>query len=464
MTFSRDILKRDRDGKPSRFWYGREKTATGWTWVKLYEDEDTSRREWNERKVRAERMDAGHITAGSERLKQPLKEIVAEYHKTLRRQQLDADHVAISESMLSKAMKLGGWSRWKDLTVAGVELFLDGLIGSGFMVSYANKFVMRLKAFSAWATPEGHIDPLSRLSRRSEKGAKRKRARRAATQAELSALFELAIPYSRRLSYAFAAFNGLRRNEIRRLEWSDIDLESTPPTMKVRQKMGEHFDLIPIHPFVLTFLVDRVEATDLVCRAVPDVKKTMQKDWKIANVAFVDARGHRLDLHALRHTFSTAVNRAGANRAVQRMLMRHSHASVTDGYTHAELIEMSDILARVPWPKKKGTQMDHGTKGVRMFSGGGGVLESGDLSGISPFSPSGPLVHLGIRPDGIPREEVALDLDSGHAGTTETVFEERRAALLKAFIEVMERAEECNLPDNLGNPSSPSRSRIGGGK
>jgi hypothetical protein len=83
---------------------------------------------------------------------------------------------------------------------------------------------------------------------------------------------------------------------------------------------------------------------------VPDIK-TLKKDWKRAGVEFANDAGLRLDYHALRHTFSSALDRAGASRTTKKRLMRHLSGDVTDGYSHAELAEMAAVLNRIPSPQ-----------------------------------------------------------------------------------------------------------------
>lgn len=362
-SHSNNIIRRARKGGLSKCWYGRLRTGKTWKWVKLYADERSSRRKWEDIKTRADRIDSGVISLAEEKLRRPLISLVDEYHASLKRDGRNDDHIAISKNLMHRALKLGKWTYFREMTVESINKMLDGLDEAGLTVSYQNKYIMRFKAFANWLLPDNVSNPLAKLKRISERGAKRMRARRAATQAELNALFSVELPYYRKLSYAFAAFNGLRRNEAARLEWADLDLSATPPTLKLRQKMGEHFDVLPIHPFVVSLLSDR-DGAGLILPAVPDTR-TQMKDMTRAKVVFADARGKRLDYHALRHTFATNLSRQGAGRAVQRMLMRHSHASVTDQYTHAELSELHQAMSRIPWPEQRGTQMDHGTKPVR---------------------------------------------------------------------------------------------------
>src|SRR4051812_2939547 len=93
---------------------------------------------------------------------------------------------------------------------------------AGATVSYQNKFIVRAKAFVHAVLPEGRTNPLKKLKRVREKGATKTRERRAADDPDLRALFALDLPDQRRVAYALAAYNGLRRNELAKLTWADV--------------------------------------------------------------------------------------------------------------------------------------------------------------------------------------------------------------------------------------------------
>ncbi len=357
--YSPSISRRRRTHKGkrvlSRLWYGRQSDNDGktWRWVKLFDDRRASERAWEDRKTQADRVAAGLLPRESERLQLPLLSILDLYIADLGRQNHDAIYVSSTSTILRRAFRLAAWSLWQDLTVDHVGKLLDQMDVGGATVSHRNGIIKKLKAFCTWATPAGYPSPLAKLKRLSERGARQTRGRRAGTPKELAAIFSLDLPRYRRLSYALAAFNGLRRNETARLDWADIDDERQ--TITVRHKMGgtRNCDVIPLHPFVLSLLGDRPLTGGPVVVAVPD-PATIERDWKAAGVAWADKSGLRLDYHALRHTFSTMVERAGAGRSIHRRLMRHEHQTVTDRYTHAEIDEMRAVLNKIPWPLKTG--------------------------------------------------------------------------------------------------------------
>jgi integrase len=356
--FSDGITKRTwtRNGvcEQSANWYGRlREPGQPWRWVKLYTDKRASLRHWEDLRRKSEHSRAGLLRGDVDKLDRPIAELATEYHDALRAAGKDPEHVRISEWMLARCIELGKWKTWHDITVESLQLILIALEADGAVASYRNKFIARAKAFVTAFLPDDWAHPLRKLRRIREKGSKHTRERRAAPMAELSKLLTLDLPPHRTIAYALAAYGGLRRNEAARLLWSDITLEGDIPFVAIRHKMraDEEPDYVPLHSYVATLLLAwrGLHPGRRVLPSVPDIK-TLRKDWTAAGVKFIDDRGRRLDYHALRHTFSTNLSRAGASRSTKKKLMRHAGRDITDGYTHAELAEMSDALEKIALP------------------------------------------------------------------------------------------------------------------
>jgi integrase len=82
---------------------------------------------------------------------------------------------------------------------------------------------------------------------------------------------------------------------------------------------------------------------------VPEVE-TMKRDLSNAGIAFEDATGRRMDLHALRKTFGTALVLTGAQPRVVMQAMRHSDLKLTmKVYTDAGQLPVGDSMAKLPW-------------------------------------------------------------------------------------------------------------------
>ncbi|HEX8523411.1 MAG TPA: site-specific integrase [Tepidisphaeraceae bacterium] len=361
VKFKDEIEKRKRyrrvDGQlvpagESQDWYGRWKPSqhSSWQWEKLYRDKPLSRRKWQEFQKEMEARDCGAISDDTERLKLPLPNLVDFYTEKMRVAGNDPEHIRIARWMLQDMIKRGSWSRFSDVTTSNVEAVLRMLEEDGATVSYRNKYVSRIKAFVNRLLPEGHANPLKKLRRISEKGAKRRRARRAGSEQELRRLFSQNLPEQRRLAYALAALNSFRRNEMKNLETDQLHLDTAIPFVFIPYKQADtdEGDYIPLHPYVIPLLRQRLATMsgNRVFDHVPDVE-TLERDLKKVGVEMTDAKGRRLDLHGLRHTFGT---RLECSRATRKKLMRHAKEDVTDGYQHAELEEMLAALKRLRSP------------------------------------------------------------------------------------------------------------------
>ena len=218
-------------------WYGKVKVGNVWKRVRLFTDKTASVRRLTELQCDADQRAAGMITADADKLVLPITELAEAYINSLVAQKKDAEHVRISEWMLNRMIDVGKWQTWRDMTVSGIEKILPELAQTA---SYQNKFIVRAKAFIHWLLPDGYTDPLKRLKRVKEKGAKKTRERRAGADAEIQALFTVKMPDDRKLACAFAAFNGLRRNEARDLLGDDLHLDATilPLSPSLRPEAG----------------------------------------------------------------------------------------------------------------------------------------------------------------------------------------------------------------------------------
>jgi integrase len=349
-----DVFKiAGRDGNRLACWYGKVKVGPGKrNRVKLFSDKTSSQRRLTELQKEADRRAAGIDTADTDRLQLGIKELAERYYASLKGEKRDDEHRRITRWMTDKLIELGEWRFYRDITRDSLEKIVAKLEAQGATASYQNKFIVRAKALVHWALPDGWPDPLKKVRRVKEKGAKKTRGRRAGSDAEVIKFFASAMPDHRKLAYALAAFNGLRRNECQSLKGAHVHTDATIPFLGLPQKQGHDdvLDYIPLHPYVLKLLEGRLLMPGaLVLPSVPDMK-TMEKDLTRGGIVMVDANDDRLDYHALRHTFQTNLDRTGCSRATKKKLMRHAKGDVTDGYAHAELAEMLAALSKLPSP------------------------------------------------------------------------------------------------------------------
>ena len=231
-------------------------------------------------------------------------------------------------------------------------------------------------AFVNWCVKTGRIEtnPLTVIPKLDE-SRDRRRVRRPLTDDELRRLLAAAEPRGRKLWYLMAVLAGLRKSELGRLRWADIDLNQGSIT--VRNGKAKRIDMIPIHPQLIEELQRRRDEamstpqTKVFPQIVTDV--TRRKDFLRAGIAreqvvvgddgkpvmigkgewlrpktrivTEDAEGRVIDLHAMRTTLGTMLARQGAKPQVAREIMRHSDYQTT--LTHYTMLGLSDTAGAI---------------------------------------------------------------------------------------------------------------------
>ncbi len=136
------------------------------------------------------------------------------------------------------------------------------------------------------------------------------------------------------IAVALGAFAGLRRAEICRLEWGDVDLERGQ--LIVRKAKSKRFRAVPIARRLSEILARAPRGES------PFVALRDGKPWTI-NIMSKEVAdlGHRLGLsaklrgpHALRETFASLLAEVGENLYQIKDWLGHSSIAVTERYAH----------------------------------------------------------------------------------------------------------------------------------
>lgn len=168
------------------------------------------------------------------------------------------------------------------------------------------------------------------------------RARRAGQRAGAGA--------ERAACYLTALTTGLRKGEIAKLEVPDLALDQGVILLRPEGTKNGKREVQPLLPEVIGELRALVGArrAGRVFATVP-AARTIEKDLRRAGIARETADG-RVDFHALRHSFGTAL---GLSRTLPRLhqgLMRHSDPRLTSHYSHVDTdskkgaLEGADVL------------------------------------------------------------------------------------------------------------------------
>jgi integrase len=218
--------------------------------------------------------------------------------------------------------------------------------------------------------------------------------RRALTGDELARLFEGAEEHGRLAWYAASYYAGLRRSDLLRLKWADIDFDAGKIT--VSGGKAKRVDVLPLHPRLAEVLQDRLQNHPGVpmSNVFPQqvTNRTRQLDFVRAGLAreevvtdangepvmvgkgrrrrqktrivTEDAEGCVVDLHALRTTLGTDLARAGEAPQVAQRIMRHSDYKTTLAhYTVLGLQDTQSAIENLPEVKRAGRQVATGTRG-----------------------------------------------------------------------------------------------------
>jgi integrase len=240
----------------------------------------------------------------------------------------DADAGALDEER---------WQRWAD------ELALDGLSRSRI----ANHLAVA-SAIYGWASR-----PTRRLVGRNPIGGvelppnDEKPRERVATATEAAELLD-ALPVDLRVPYALAFYAGLRRSEIHRLEWADVDLEGRSLTVRRSKSDAGTGRRVPVAAPLVPILAAVDRKTGTVCRrSVLSGKHAAgaRKAWAYLDheaVAPERARKPTLEpigLHEARHTYASLLVAAG-----------YTLKEVMEYLGHADLATTSRYVKMLPQP------------------------------------------------------------------------------------------------------------------
>ncbi len=284
------------------------------------------------------------------------------------------------ESHLRRLISAIGVSRLADLTPEKVGQYMRALCDAGRSARTANLARESAVSFLSWCVKVGRIgsNPLLAVSPLAQ-GRDRRRVRRALTDDELAGLLAVAQDRGREAWYMAAALAGLRRGDLIRLKWSDIDFAEQ--TITIRDGKAKRADVVPLHSQLAEILARRkVEACALpTARVFPRavMSSTVQKDFLRAGLArrevvtgasgnpimngngknrrpktritTADLEGRVIDLHAMRTTLGTNLARAGVVPQVAQRIMRHADYRTTlRHYTVLGLVDAADALSRIP--------------------------------------------------------------------------------------------------------------------
>ena len=182
----------------------------------------------------------------------------------------------------------------------------------------------------AWAVPAG--SPTRRRWLKSE---------------ELAALFQ-ASSGKERLLIALEGFNGLRRVEVLRLRWQDVDLTNGRLRVLGKGRYGGKWRVVPMFPLTQGVLKSAVRADAPQSRVI-DLARTaadLLLQRAVTRAGLLQG-GRRVSHHDLRRTFGRLANEAGMDLVQLKNLYGHSSLDQTVHYIGLDEDRMRKGLERL---------------------------------------------------------------------------------------------------------------------
>jgi integrase len=309
--------------------------------------------------------------------RRPLADHVRDYLASCQRAGLAEKHLAEKRRHLDRLLATMPGAPFSALTADALERHLGALAAepmagskrkpSARTVNFARQAAV---AFMSWAvktgrTPSNPLRVVPKLDERKD----RRRVRRPLTDGELTRLLAAAEARGRRAWYLAAALAGLRKGDLQRLTWADVDFEAG--TITVGTGKAKRVDQIPLHPDLAEELrrlraerratpkarvfpetvTDRTRLLDFlragIAREVGVVdaegKPVMvgkRKRRQATRIVAEDDEGRVIDLHALRTTLGTKLARAGVAPQIAQRIMRHGDYRTT--LAHYTVLGLTD--------------------------------------------------------------------------------------------------------------------------
>ena len=383
----------------------------GGPWIALWYDHTGKRKERSTRTTdrrAAERILAKHVADTalrrdgvidarqdrfSDENRKPLDKHIEDYIVHCRHAGHAEKHVAEKIRHLNRILEGTEATRLSDLTADTLEGHLRNMRDDGLSARTVNFARQIVVAFMGWCVRIGRAESnalkvIPKLDERKD----RRRVRRPLADDELARLLEVAEQHGRKAWYMAAVMAGLRKGDLQRLKWADIDFKAG--TITVTDGKAKRTDVLPLHPQLADELkqLRQNHPTLPLAKVFPHTVTdlTRQKDFLRAGLARTevvldadgmpvmigkgkrqrpktrivteDAEGRVIDLHAMRTTLGTNLARAGVAPQIAQQIMRHSDYRTTlSHYTVLGIADTAKAIGQLPTIKSTQREAATGT-------------------------------------------------------------------------------------------------------
>jgi len=325
-----------------------------------------------------ERRAAGMLDPAEEHRDKPLADHLADFESVLRSRGASDSHRQDRMACLNEFVEKSGARFLRDVDETRATTWLRALTDGGLAARTVNRRYQAARQFVRWALANRRIgwDPLASLKPLNER-VDRRHVRRALTPDEFARLLAaaeqrplaektkervlkgvtpkervklLALGRARALVYAVAAGTGLRRGELSRLRWGDLEREKGSVFIPAASAKTKRDQSVPLRSDLAQSLAayrpKAAEVGDLVFPpAVFPTLRTFKRDAVAAGLGtatrakaaprgcetydLTDDAGRDLDFHCLRVSFVSNLVAAGVHPRVAQALARHAKIDTT---------------------------------------------------------------------------------------------------------------------------------------
>ena len=329
---------------------------------------------------RLRRKSVGLVDPCAEHAARPIAEHVADFKAVMDARGGTNRHTERTLKYLRDGVAATGAKRVGDLDVAAASRWLEEARATGLSARTINVRVQSLRAFGRWLveTRRTTHDPFVGLQRRNV-AADRRRVRRALTVDETARLLDaartrplaeaeakgydltadgraalVARGARRALVYLVALGTGVRRGELGRIRWRDLDLVGAVLTIPAGSAKARREQAVDLGENVLDALTAEREARakedpdDLVLppKGIPGAR-TFARDLQAAGIEPRGEDGTVLDFHALRTTLGTRLSDANVPLVQAQRILRHSTPVLTANvYSRPASTDLREALNR----------------------------------------------------------------------------------------------------------------------
>ncbi len=444
--------------KQSACWYIDYK-ATGGTRkrVKAFKDKQATAQLAAKLEKEAELADAGIVDKYKEHRKRPLREHLEDFRASLQAKGNTKEYCNLTYHRVERVCSGCKFIFWDDISASDVQLYIADLRERGDVSQKtSNYYLQAVKQFCNWMLRDRRAGGESPLKHLDAIKVTDETNRKALTPDEMINLLEATETAPKRFGmagheratlYRFAAYTGIRANEIRSLTASSFDLDKRNVKVEAAYSKRRREDVLQLRK-------DTTEAMREFLKAkTPNAKvfnlpskyrmaDMVRADLECAGIDWQDNGDGVIDFHSLRHCTASLLAASGVNPKTAQAIMRHSDINLTmSRYSHVFRGAESKAVESLPDFSFQGNQRQvaTGTDGKPAGHTGGAYKK---LAKKSDFN-------------GNRNNPVAT---SWQSGTGEKSLNPNNSKSLKS-IPLGTKKEPLSSPDNGSKSTTPGRTR-----